>query len=84
LGPRSAAFHAGLYCSPCLNAANSKIAPCGGRNLCMSLVPQEDVLEGALALLDGGEIRRASLEKWRGYEGRWSHDDWKSVGGGVP
>jgi ADP-heptose:LPS heptosyltransferase len=79
-GARSAAFHAGLYCSPCLNAANTKIAPCAGNNVCMSLVPKEDVLEAALEVLEGREIPRSRLETWRGYEGRWSHDDWKSVG----
>jgi ADP-heptose:LPS heptosyltransferase len=79
LGPRSAAFHAGLYCSPCLNAANTKIAPCAGRNACMSLVPKEDVFEAMETILEGREIPKSRLDTWRGYEGRWSHDDWKSV-----
>lgn len=79
LGERSVAFHAGLYCSPCLNAANTKIAPCGGRNACLRVIPREDVLEAAEAMLDGRPIPPALRTHWRGYGGRWSHDDWETL-----
>lgn len=79
LGERSTAFHAGLYCSPCLNAANTKIAPCGGQNVCMRLIPKEDVLEAASAVLDGTPVPPGRRDFWHGYGGRNSHDDWKSA-----
>jgi len=79
LGKRSVAFHAGLYCSPCLNAANSKIAPCGGRNVCMRILPKEDVMEAVELLLEGRPVPEERREAWKGYGGRYSHDDWKSI-----
>ena len=79
LGARSVAFHAGLYCSPCLNAANTKIAPCRGRNVCMQAIPREDVLEAVTAMLDGRAIPAERLAHWRGYGGRYSHDDWETL-----
>ena len=79
LGERSTAFHAGLYCSPCLNAANTKIAPCGGRNVCMQLIPGQDVLEATLSLLDGTPLPPGRRDFWHGYGGRYSHDDWETA-----
>ncbi len=79
LGPRSAAFHAGLYCSPCLSAANTKVAPCGGRNACMQAIRREDVLEAAGRLLDGLPIPVERRAFWRGYGGRHSNEDWKTL-----
>jgi ADP-heptose:LPS heptosyltransferase len=78
LGPRAVAFHAGLYCSPCLNAVNTKVAPCGGRNACMQAIPPEDVLEAAELLLRGETLPEARRAFWRGYGGRHAREDWKS------
>lgn len=79
LGPRTVALHAGLYCSPCLSAANTKTAPCGGRNACMQAIPREDVLVAARLLLDGLPVPPELRDLWRGYGGRHAHRDWRSV-----
>lgn len=78
LGERTVAFHAGFYCSPCLNAANTKVAPCNGRNACMSAIPREDVLEAARILLEGRAVPAERRGFWRGYGGRHAHRDWNS------
>lgn len=83
LSPRSVVFHAGLACSPCLNAENAKVAPCGGRNACMKAIPAEDVLEAAAALLDRGEVGEDRRRFWRGYAGRFARVDWKTFPAGA-
>lgn len=81
LNPRSVAFHAGLACSPCLNADNAKVAPCAGRNACMRAIAAEDVLEAAAAILDRGEAAEDRRRYWRGYGGRFARVDWTSFPG---
>jgi ADP-heptose:LPS heptosyltransferase len=41
-------FYSGVYCSPCLNAYNQKMAPCRGENICMQKIAVKDVY-GAVA-----------------------------------
>lgn len=38
-------FYPDIYCSPCLNVYNQKIAPCNGKNLCMRMILPEKVYE---------------------------------------
>jgi ADP-heptose:LPS heptosyltransferase len=42
-GDRHDVLYAGLYCSPCLNAYNQKIASCRGNNVCMKNIAVEEV-----------------------------------------
>jgi ADP-heptose:LPS heptosyltransferase len=42
-GNKHDTLYAGLYCSPCLNAYNQKIASCKGNNVCMKSITVEDV-----------------------------------------
>jgi ADP-heptose:LPS heptosyltransferase len=43
-GPRSHIIHAGLPCSPCVNAANNRLSACTN-NLCMQVITVEQVFE---------------------------------------
>lgn len=43
-GPRSHIIHAGLPCSPCVNAANNRLSPCTN-NLCMQVITVDHVFE---------------------------------------
>lgn len=43
LGNNHTIFYPDVYCSPCLNVYNQKTAPCSGNNLCMNLIPPEEV-----------------------------------------
>jgi ADP-heptose:LPS heptosyltransferase len=50
-GPRGAGhkvFYAGIYCSPCLSVYNAKRAMCGGNNICMQAITQEEVINALL------------------------------------
>ena len=42
-GDRHDMLYAGLYCSPCLNAYNQKVASCKGNNVCMKNITVEEV-----------------------------------------
>lgn len=83
-GPKAANFFLGLYCSPCLNALNSKVAPCGGRNACMRAIPVADVLEACLLLLSGATPSPDLRSKWNGYGGRFSQKDWQDPPPSIP
>jgi ADP-heptose:LPS heptosyltransferase len=76
--PNAATYFANLYCSPCLNAANVKVAPCGGDNLCMRSIPVEDVFRGALLLLRGEPLPPQEAARWNGYGGKFARTDWLS------
>lgn len=43
-GPRSHIIHAGLPCSPCVNAANNRLSACTN-NLCMQVISVEQVFD---------------------------------------
>ena len=43
-GPRSHIIHAGLPCSPCVNAANNRLSACTN-NLCMQVITVDHVFE---------------------------------------
>jgi len=45
LGKKHAVFYARIYCSPCVNVYNQKVAPCNGNNECMRKILIEDVYE---------------------------------------
>lgn len=45
LAARSRVFYKAVYCSPCLNAYNSKTAPCNGNNICMQRIAVDEVAE---------------------------------------
>ncbi len=47
LAVRSRVFYSGVYCSPCLNAYNSKTAPCRGDNICMKRIGVDEVAAAA-------------------------------------
>ena len=53
LGGTHEVLYSGLYCSPCLNAYNQKIASCGGDNECMKRIPVDDVYDKVAARLAG-------------------------------
>ncbi len=44
VGNNNAVFYARVYCSPCLNVFDAKIAACQGRNLCMQAIELEEVI----------------------------------------
>lgn len=53
-GPQSSTnitLYKGIYCSPCLNMYNSKVAPCRGDNQCMKLITVEEVFDSAMRSL---------------------------------
>ena len=80
-GSNTLTYFANLYCSPCLNAANVKVAPCAGRNVCMSRIPVEDVVRGSLALLRGETVPAELSARWNGYDGKFSRTDWLTAAG---
>ena len=49
-------LYSGLYCSPCLNAYNQKIASCGGDNECMKRIPVDEVYDKVAARLAGARL----------------------------
>lgn len=76
--PGSVRFYLGLYCSPCLNALNMKVAPCGGRNVCLSAIPVEPVLRAVRAIARGEPIAPEQRAYWQGFSGRFATSDWRS------
>jgi ADP-heptose:LPS heptosyltransferase len=48
---RHAVMYASVYCSPCLNAYNTKSAPCHGDNICMKEISVDSVFERARRML---------------------------------
>jgi len=50
-GPRSHIIHAGLPCSPCVNAANNRMSACTN-NLCMQAITVEQVFGRACEVLE--------------------------------
>ena len=49
-GPRSHIIHAGLPCSPCVNAANNRMSACTN-NLCMQAITVEQVFDRVCEVL---------------------------------
>lgn len=45
LGDQHIIFYPDIYCSPCLNVYNQKMAPCNGNNLCMRMILSDKVFE---------------------------------------
>jgi len=43
IGKKHGILYSRVYCSPCLNAYNQKIAMCRGENICMRAISVEDV-----------------------------------------
>ena len=58
-GPLSHIIHAGLPCSPCVNAANNRLSACRN-NLCMQVITVDIVEERARRVLEGRRERQAS------------------------
>ena len=57
-GPLSHILHAGLPCSPCVNAANNRLSACRN-NLCMQAITVDRVEATALRVLAERERRLA-------------------------
>jgi hypothetical protein len=85
-GSKAAVYFGNLYCSSCLNAANVKVAPCKGENVCMRSIPVEDVLKESLHLLGEERVPADDLARWSGYGGKFTRMDWVSwrEGSGAP
>jgi len=43
IGKKHGVLYSRVYCSPCLNAYNQKIATCRGENICMRIISVDDV-----------------------------------------
>lgn len=46
LNGRHLVFYKDVYCSPCLNVYNAKTSACNGKNICMSEITVEEVIDG--------------------------------------
>ncbi|MBW2146261.1 MAG: glycosyltransferase family 9 protein [Deltaproteobacteria bacterium] len=60
IGNDNAVFYARVYCSPCLNVFDAKIAACQGRNICMQAIGLENVIAKLDSFLDGEKLRPSS------------------------
>jgi len=52
VGEKSINLYTPLACSPCLTAYNHRQSPCEGKNVCLTSIPPDLVLEKSYALLE--------------------------------